>query len=415
MNTHSTEAHGRSIALMKFLSAVARHLGVARDVYVVGGAVRNFLLGAPIKDIDVTFDSVGVGGGKDSAWFAKEVQRSIPVRTSLVTNQYGVAILTVSESWALDSHEMKGETIEIANARKESYDPSGHGKGYKPHMVEPSTIEDDVHRRDFTMNTLLWRMHDLAEGPEKAEILDLTGLGRQHLEERLLHTPLDPDKTFSDDPTRMLRAVRFVAKYNLHIATEVATSIRRNAPALKNMPWDAVRKIVTEDILDAPNPRRSIVLLKELGLASVLKEMLHAEPGMAAALGRSLNDHEAHVLLDLLDLGWVVRTPISFLDAAGQKRLREILLQESPALGKQVVEALKKPPVDQQALFTSFDMPPKERGQVVQVARQLLLADPALAANPALLERKLEEELVLKFRPLTTAEKVAARFTTQNG
>lgn len=406
--TTASEAHGRSIALMKFLSGVARRLGVAEHVYVVGGAVRNFLIGQPIKDIDVVVDSVGLKG-KDSAWFAQEVAKAIPVRSNLTTNQYGVAILTISESWTLDGHEMKGETIEMANARKESYGGE-EGKGYKPHTVAPATIEEDLQRREFTFNTLLWRLLDLEHGPEKAEVIDLTGLGRKHLEERILSTPVDPDKTFSDDPTRMLRAIKFVAKYGFKIPSEVVASIRRNAPKLKSMPWDAVRKIVTDDILGGPAPRRSVELMQELGLADVLKEMLHETPGFAAALGRSLAESEIHLLLDLLDLGWAFKTPVSFLDRDGQLRLREILLgnAEDPAFEKAFVGALVKPPIDQQRLFTEYAIPPKERQVVSQVARRLLLDDPTLLGHR--LEPAVEAEIGKRYARATMPERVAARF-----
>lgn len=405
------DAHGRSIALMKFLSSVARGLGVAEHVYVVGGAVRNFLIGQPIKDIDVVIDSLALKG-RDSAWFAKELQRQIPVHANLTTNQYGVAILTVAEPWDLDGYDMKGETIEIANARKESYG-GAEGKGYKPHMVEPATIEEDLFRREFTFNTLLWRLLDLAQGPDKAEIIDLTGLGRQHLEDRLLHTPVDPDKTFSDDPTRMLRAIKFVAKYGFRIPEEVSASIRRNASSLKNMPWDAVRKILVEDILEGPAPRRSIVLLQELGLSQVLKEWLHEEPNFASALGRSLSDKEAHLVLDLLDQGWVVRTPVSFLTREQQLRLREILLEFASGddFDKRFVQELTKPNVNQQALFTNYAIPPKERQVIVQIARALLLADPLLNEHSNALNAEVEAEVAKRYQKLSTEEKVAARFT----
>ena len=234
------DAHARSIALMKFLSKATKSLGVAEHVYVVGGAVRNFLIDQPIKDIDIVIDSVKAK--KDSEWLAKKLQQAIPVATNLTTNQYGVAILTVKGEWKLDGYEMKGEVIEIANARKESYsdDPSLGGRGYKPHMVEPSTIEEDVLRRDFTFNGLLWKLLDLEHGPERAEVIDLLGVGKRHLEEGILRTPLDPDRTFSDDPTRMIRAIRFCVKYNFKIPPDMAASIRRNAPKLKGVPWNAV-------------------------------------------------------------------------------------------------------------------------------------------------------------------------------
>jgi tRNA nucleotidyltransferase/poly(A) polymerase len=410
MNLTADTAHGRSIALMKFLSDVARKHGVAEHVYVVGGAVRNFLIGQPIKDIDVVVDSIGLNG-KDSAWFAKEVAQAIPVRTNLTTNQYGVAILTVSEPWMLDGYQMKGETIEVANARKESYGGEG-GKGYKPHTVEPATIEEDLARREFTFNTLLWRLLDLEHGPEKAEVLDLTGLGKKHLEDRILSTPVNPDKTFSDDPTRMLRAIKFVAKYGFKIPSDVAESIRRNAASLKKMPWDAVRKILTQDILEGPAPRRSVVLLKELGLADVLKAMLAEEPGFASALGRSLSSGpvDAHLMLDLLDLGWVVKTPLSFLDADGLARLREILFShaDNPRFESALVSALIKPPVDQQHFFVEFAIPPKERQVVVQVARRLILADPDLV-DQGLVEA-VESDLATKYTRASAPERIATKF-----
>jgi len=237
--------HGKNVALMKWLSDVTRRLGVARDTYVVGGAVRNFLIGRPIKDLDVVIDSVRAG--RDSAWLAAQISRHVPAPTNVTTNQYGVAILTIKGSWVLDGEDMRGEVIEIANARKESY-AEGLGKGHKPHTVAPATIEEDVRRRDFTMNALLWRLMDLAHGPEKAEVIDLTGCGRRDLEQGVLRCPQPPDKVFSDDPTRMLRLVRLASKYNLKIPPDVAASVRRNASKLKRMPWEAVATILMQTL-----------------------------------------------------------------------------------------------------------------------------------------------------------------------
>ena len=108
--------------------------------------------------------------------------------------------------------------------------------------------------------------------------------------------------------------------------------------------------------------------------------MLHEEPGFAAALGRSLSEADIHLLLDLLDLGWAFKTPVSFLDRNGQLRLREILLgnAEDPSFEKAFVGAIVKPPVDQQRLFTEYAIPPKERQVVSQIARRVLLEDPGL-------------------------------------
>jgi hypothetical protein len=179
---------------------------------------------------------------------------------------------------------------------------------------------------------------------------------------------------------------------------------------LKRMPWDAVRKILTDDILDGPAPRKSVVLMQELGLAQVLKEMLHETPGFAAALGRSLPEADIHLLLDLLDLGWAFRTPVSFLDREGQLRLREILLSnaEDPAFEKAFMSALVKPPIDQQRLFTEYSIPPKERQVVTQVARGLLLADPSIL--PHRLGPAVEADLANRYSKASMSERVAMRF-----
>ncbi len=389
------DAHGRSVALMKLLSGVGRRLGVAEHIYIVGGAVRNWIMGHPIKDIDVVVDSLALQG-KDSGWFAAQVQSAIPVRTNLTTNQYGVAILIVSESWVRGGYDMKGETIEMANARKESYGGE-QGKGYKPHMVAPATIAEDLLRREFTFNTLLWRLHDLGDGPDKAEIIDLTGVGLRHLRERMLHTPSSPTSTFSDDPTRMLRAVKFVAKYGFIIPMEVAASICDCAPKLKLMPWDAVRKILVDDILRGPAPRRSVELMSELGLARVLGEMLQEEDGFASGVSRGLSDVNIHLVLDLLDIGWALRTSIHFLDRDGQARLRQILLDgaDDPQFEVRFVGQLCKPPIDQVRLFSLFGVPPKERGLVAKLAREELLREPKLSEDAHALEGVVERRLAL--------------------
>ncbi len=163
------------------------------------------------------------------------------------------------------------------------------------------------------------------------------------------------------------------------------------------------------------NARRAIKLMHDLGLGHVLGEMLHEQPGFASALGRGLTDKEIHLVLDLLDLGWVVRTPVSFLDRAEQLELREILLAnaEDPGFEHLFVQSLTKPPVDQQRFFTEYAIPPKERGQVTQVARQLLLENSELAREPQKLEDAVEAILKAKYPKAGMAEKVAARFAQE--
>jgi poly(A) polymerase len=169
------------------------------------------------------------------------LQSMIPARSNLVTYQYGVAILTVVDPWDFEGFDLQGEVIEIANARRESYG-KGTGKGYKPDTVEVASIHEDLSRRDFTVNTLLWRFSDLAQGNMAA--LDLLGTGLADLDARLLRTPCDPDRTFSDDPTRMLRAVRLCIQYGFKLHPETELSIIKNAQKLKQIPWDAVAQHV---------------------------------------------------------------------------------------------------------------------------------------------------------------------------
>ena len=389
--------------LLRFLSQTAKRLGAAEHIHVVGGAVRNHLMGRTPKDIDLVVDSVALGG-KDSAWFAKELEKSIPVRTNLTTNQYGVAILSVSGPWVIDGISFEGEVFEIANARKESYgDPSG--KGYKPHAVEMATIREDLLRRDFTVNTMFWRLADLENGRNAAEVQDLLGNGREHLAARELVCPVDPNKTFTDDPTRMLRAVKFAAKYGFTIQAETFVHIQYHADKLKQMPWDAVRKILVDDVLslpkihEFPEARHAVGLMKDLRLGDVIKEMLVEHPGFATALGRSLCEYPnsaVPLILDIHDLDWPVRSPVSFLPRAEQIKLREVLKFEgcwSPEFEHRFLECLKKPPVDQIRLFDAYKINGQDRGKLLPMARTLLLANPVLAVQDRELERQLEDEV----------------------
>ena len=384
-----------AIPLMKFLARSCGDRG--GHCYVVGGAVRNSIMGHPVKDIDVVVDSVALDGWT-SGHLAQEVQRAIPVKTSLVTNQYGVAILTVSSDWELEGHPMRGENIEFANARKESYG-GAEGKGYKPHMVAPATIREDLERREFTFNTLLWRLSDLGDGPDGAEVLDLLGTGRRDLEERTVRTPRDPDVTFTDDPTRMLRAVKFVARYGFRLSKEVGESIARNAFALENMPWDAVRKIFTDDILHGPNPRESINLMRTLRLMKAVRGMIEKEPGMAAAIGRSVSDLPPPVYFDLLDSGFDIRTPLGFLTVEDRDFVRFHLKvnEEDPAYEPLLVGTLLHPPVNQMRLFSDYPIPMKERGEVVKIARSLVLCDFGLVHDPSRLQAETEAAVSMRY------------------
>jgi tRNA nucleotidyltransferase/poly(A) polymerase len=361
--------------LLKFLSSVANNLGIGQHVYIVGGAIRNFLLNTDLKDFDIVIDSIRAG--MNSAELAQKIVDEIPVEVSIATNQYGVAILTVKGEWLLDGENLNGEVIEIANARKESYrKDETHGKGYKPTKIEPSTIEEDMSRRDFSVNSLAWRLLDLAEGPDKAEIIDMLGVGVEDLKNKVLRTPLDPDQTFSDDPTRILRACRFAIKYNFSMPPEMITSIKKNRWQLANMPWEAVASIFVDDILLAPNAMASIDLMVDLGIIEVISKIVSDTNAFATYLGRALSVSNYRVLAKLLQLGVLVAGNIINRMRLDPKDTQKLLNLSSLPDYDELVDRLVHPPVDFENLFETYNVPPASRKNVVQYVRHYMLENP---------------------------------------
>jgi len=371
-------------SLMVWLSWATGTLGVGQNTYIVGGAPRNFLLGLQIKDLDLVIE---VSSNRDSQWLARRLTSLIPAATKTVTNQYGVAILTVVGPWTLEGFPMMGITLEIANARRESYGKGG--KGYKPDSVELASIQEDLLRRDFTVNTFMWRLSDLAGGPESVSVLG-SEQAMQDLRNKILRTPCDPDTTFSDDPTRMLRAVRFEQRLGLRIAPETEEAIRRCAHKLKDMPWDAVRKILVEDILSGTNPRESFRSLGRLGLASVLLEMLLSDRGFFAAVSRGLRGFDPELLLDLWEAGWHLScSPGGLVPHDSLNRLRGSLRTH----GRGFLKAMESPQINQPALFERFALFGAARSRVLKVARECLLGDPRLHSDPVALEEAVAKVL----------------------
>jgi tRNA nucleotidyltransferase/poly(A) polymerase/2'-5' RNA ligase len=398
--------HEVSVELMKFLSGVARKLGVSQDVYIVGGAVRNHVLGVPVKDIDVVVDAVSLKG-KDSEWFAKHLQWEIPTSTNLTTNNYGVAILTASgDGWVVAGQNMRGEVIEIANARTESYAQDT----YKPDKVAPSTIRDDTYRREFTCNTLLWRLYDLAEGPDKAPILDLTGNGLRDLQEGTLRCPSSPDKTFADDSSRMIRAIKFLIKYGFKIDPEVEASIRRNKEKIRNIPPGHLSNMIITLFYETGVGKRALLEMDKLGLLDVIRDIARTDKPFREALG-NWAERKADVafLFDLMDMGMPVGRSMGFLNPAQKSRVREITVDMGVDEGATFLTVLEQPGkvIDMPKLIQELGLQGAEIKRLVIAARIALLDDPVLAELPGRWE--------VRIRDAFAHGKVAKTFTLNEG
>lgn len=250
--------------LFHLIGDVADDLGV--EAYVVGGYVRDLLLKRPSTDIDV----VSVGRGIDLARaFAKAW--SPKAHVSVFAN-FGTAQVKKGR-----------EEIEFVGARRESYDRQSR----KP-VVEDGTLQEDMERRDFTINAMALCLNKGRFG----HLID-PFYGIEDLQDCLLRTPLDPDVTFSDDPLRMMRGVRFASQLGFFLDEETFEAIQRNAPRLKIVSQE---RIIVElnKIMQSPRPSIGLELMERTGLMElVLPELLQLK-GAETQDGVGHKDNLAH-------------------------------------------------------------------------------------------------------------------------
>ena len=254
--------------IFEIISLVAERENV--KAYVIGGYVRDHIMGRdhPDKDIDI----VVLGDGTQLARaIAREISPDISV--------------TVFKNFGTAMFRYKNYDIEFVGARKESYSRNSR----KP-SVKPGTLEDDQNRRDFTINALAISLN--RENP--GEVLDPFG-GLEDIRNRILRTPLDPDTTFSDDPLRMMRAVRFASQLNFTISEETLASITRNAERIKIV---SAERITTElnKILATDKPSAGFLLLEQTGLLGIILPELDRLKGVEDKEGKGHKDNFHHTL-----------------------------------------------------------------------------------------------------------------------
>lgn len=306
----------REKALEDYLRNIVKGTEWQGKVYIAGGYVRDEYMGKDPKDMDLMVNAPN-GGFEFAKWITKKtgtyrgpaIDPPIPPKPDWNIDKKGKpateADKAIEDAWmtkleaiqklysnpvifprfgtakfnlrgiihqGVDFSEMD---IEAVMPRKEQY-----AAGSRKPTVSAGTLEDDVERRDFTVNSLL---KDLSTG----EILDLTGRGKADIKAGIVVTPLDPDKIFTDDPLRMLRAVRFTMKYNWHMPMFMLRGLKKNAAQLQNISEERIRDELNKILLTG-SPDRAIKLLKVVGL------LPYVIPELQTAVGMTQNIHHKH-------------------------------------------------------------------------------------------------------------------------
>lgn len=242
-----------------------------QKIYVIGGFVRDYYLNRLPASGTCDIDFVTLGSGIRAA---RAVARKLGTRKIATYRRFGTAQVT----W-------RHFSLEFVGARKESYRPDSR----KP-VVEDGTLEDDQLRRDFTINALSWSLN-----PEDYGVLNDPFNGLEDLRNHTIRTPVDPESTFSDDPLRMIRAVRFASQLHFNIAPETKEAMGKMAPRLEIISReriiDELNKIIMSDL-----PSSGFLLLNETGLLEQFFPEMCALQGVEEVHGLRHKDNFHHTL-----------------------------------------------------------------------------------------------------------------------
>ncbi len=251
----------------KIFGIVARQaaiLGVR--AFVIGGYVRDFFLGRPCTDIDIVAEGSGIE-------LADAVAQELGLKTTVFKN-FGTAML-----------RYRGLEVEFVGARKESYRLDSR----KP-VVEDGSIEDDQKRRDFTINAMAFSLQQNDYG----NVIDPFN-GMQDLQDRIIRTPLDPDVTYSDDPLRMIRAIRFATQLGFSIEKNSFESIKHNAGRISIVSQERITDEL-QKIMAAEKPSIGFVLLERSGLLKIILPQLAHLKGVETMEGKGHKENFSHTL-----------------------------------------------------------------------------------------------------------------------
>ncbi len=256
--------------LFRLIAKVADEMGI--HAFLIGGFVRDLILHRPSADVDIMV----LGSGVD---FAEAVAAKLPGKKNVqVFRNFGTAMI-----------HHNGLEIEFVGARKESY----RSESRKP-IVENGTLEDDQNRRDFTINAMAISLNGISYG----SLIDPFG-GVADLNDRIIRTPLEPGITFSDDPLRMMRAIRFATQLDFEITPQCFASIKKNKDRISIVSAERITDELNKIVL-SPYPSQGFHLLSESGLLKIIFPQLEALRGVdiVESMGHKDNFHHTLMVLD---------------------------------------------------------------------------------------------------------------------